>query len=357
MDDREAQREASKLGSALDKASQVTPELDTRRVQRELENLIPGGRVLGRLTGLGRGGGGGGEQGQPAGAGGGNTVQLSQLSELREIRQTLEKQAVTEARSGGGGTTILAGGGVLSGLGAAGSTAGAIGGAGIAAALGLEAGKRVNRRVGLADNESIQQVGGPASLPGGLLQAGSVGGGLLADQLGLREEAEAAIQLFKTTQLFDFRENAQKVLTGLRQAEFPEPTDAVQTVATQLSGISFPEVPDDVSAVATKLDSITIPEPPNALTQVANTLDDPQLNAPPWVDQLLDALTGNQSDREGPGMGSRNFPGTRTDQPQLQIDVGGVTVDVTNYDELRRSLEQDLVPTVLDEVRGLVSGP
>ncbi|GGO03478.1 hypothetical protein [Haloarcula pellucida] len=128
VDDRQLEQEAQQMESRLGKAAQLTPSIDTRKIQRQLERAIPGGGLIGTavdaVRGTGAGGGGGGAGGAGDAISGAGNVELAQLEKLNDIHDELEKIGVSGGDSGGttvvgtggagllGGTAALAGGAV-----------------------------------------------------------------------------------------------------------------------------------------------------------------------------------------------------------------------------------------------------
>lgn len=128
VDGRAADRQASRLSQAFDRAADITPTVDTGRLQSALTRAIPGaGLVTGMLAGGGGGGAGGGGGGRSAGI----EDLLSPLESIdenvNELRRLQRREALTGG-DGGGGAGLL---GRITGGAAAG------GSGGLAARLGL----------------------------------------------------------------------------------------------------------------------------------------------------------------------------------------------------------------------------
>jgi hypothetical protein len=94
VDDRALDQEAKQMESRLNKAAKLTPDIDSRKIKRELERAIPGGGLIGTAADALRGGGSGGGSGATGGdavPSGGTTVQTAQLEKLEDIHDELEQ--------------------------------------------------------------------------------------------------------------------------------------------------------------------------------------------------------------------------------------------------------------------------
>jgi len=142
VDDRALDREAQDMEGRLDEAATLSPDIDVRGLQRQLERAIPGGGAIGTAIDAVTGGGGGGQVGGadavPSGDG---TVQMAQLEVLNDIQDELEKLAGGGIASGDGGGAA-GGGGLLASLsgGALGTSGGGLLGGAAATAGGALAG-------------------------------------------------------------------------------------------------------------------------------------------------------------------------------------------------------------------------
>jgi len=142
VDERQLEREAQDMGGRLEQAAQLTPSIDTGKIQRQLERAIPGGGILGTVADAVSGGGGGGAGGQQDGGvvpGGESTIQTAMLDKLDDIHDELEQIG---AGGGLGGGQEGAGGPlqqVMQSPASGGFLGGALGGTGLSAAGGTAA--------------------------------------------------------------------------------------------------------------------------------------------------------------------------------------------------------------------------
>lgn len=148
VDERQLERETSRMERTMSRAAELTPSIDTRRIQRQIERAIPGGGLLGSAVDRLRGRGGG----RAAGGGGGGAtgtaeagVQAAQLEVLEDIHDELQKIGASggvraEGGGGGGGGSLLTRGLAIRGLMAGGLS---LGTAGLAAGSAVGAGSLV----------------------------------------------------------------------------------------------------------------------------------------------------------------------------------------------------------------------
>jgi hypothetical protein len=171
VDDQELDRQASKMEREFEGVANLTANIDTRQIQRKLEQAIPGGGLLGTaVDAIARDGDGGGATtagrnrdaasgtAKSTGAGALLKIEEEQLDKLEDIHTALQQGG---GAGGGGG-----GGGLLGGLGlarfAAGGggmgMAGMIGAGGLFQALGGLTGDKQRQAL----NEKMPGIGGDA---------------------------------------------------------------------------------------------------------------------------------------------------------------------------------------------------
>lgn len=176
VDDRTADRQASRLNSKLSKAAELTPDINTRGLRSKLERAIPGAGIASSMmstaSSIGSGPSGGRDGGRSAGGGGGldggsavTGILGNQLDVQKDILRQLKKQGADRAMRGGDGD-----GNLLEGL-----LAGGAGGA--AAAKGLGSGLLSKLVVGAKGLGGSLRSGGQRAIGGAKDIGGRVRGG------------------------------------------------------------------------------------------------------------------------------------------------------------------------------------
>ena len=323
VDERQLRQSTEEIKSKMDSATNIVPQLDTSRLRRRLERLVPGGRTASRaIRELGGSDGGGG-----SGGSGGPPVQQEQLRELRRIRRTIQKDAVTPEGGGGGGNTILAGGG-LSGIAATAGKAG-LGIAGLGAAL--FGAKKVNENA-----------------PRGYQ-------GELQDEDRLKEANERLYSIPDDT--VSFFENLS----------WPEPPDISWPDIPDLeTSTTWPEIPDLENSDwpdLPDLDSQDWPEIPDLqsvtdwpeLPNLDSELDWPELpdlsadfswpDPPDWIEQPFREMTGTE-ESETPARDA-----AASGVAEMFVEVSGLDSVGVGDGANRRELEQIIEDYLQEELR------
>lgn len=329
VDDRAMEQNVQRpMERALDRASNITPDLNMRGVGQRLSRLVPGGGLLADAIG------GGGRGGQTVGGLGETDIQAAQLAKLEDIHDEIRKGNISEAQSGGGGGggvggSLLAGfglrsligggsGGLLSALGI-GTTAG--GAAGITAGAGALAGlrDRISRRAPETGMGLFPiSPGSPALL----------GMSSIRQQLGIERPRS-------------FEDLPSPPDLGLGNIQMPDLPDLSSMEWPELPGLNsleWPELP--------RLDALAWPELPS-LSQNVQWPDppdiSPEIEEPGWVQDLVNAIETIGGEGDG------GFdPDVNPIQPGNQ-DIN-VDVQVPNVDTSK--LEQDIKNWVRNEFTG-----
>jgi len=145
VDEAAVERQAGRVSDALSRTVKFAPKVAKRRLQRQIEGALPGGKLLGSMFDAARSGGGGG--GGPASGDSSVELEKQQVELLEDIQNELEKIGSSGGLTGGGGgggrlPMVLKSGGSAGAGGFLGSilgggTAAMAGAGGIGAALGL----------------------------------------------------------------------------------------------------------------------------------------------------------------------------------------------------------------------------
>ena len=171
VDDQELDRQASKMEREFEDVANLTANIDTRQIQRKLEQAIPGGGLLGTaVDAIARNGDGGGAttagRNRDAASGTAKTTGAGALLKIEEEQLDKLEDIHTALQQGGGAGGGGGGGGLLGGLGlarlAAGGggmgMAGMIGAGGLFQALGGLTGDKQRQAL----NEKMPGIGGDA---------------------------------------------------------------------------------------------------------------------------------------------------------------------------------------------------
>jgi hypothetical protein len=171
VDDQELDRQASKMEREFEGVANLTANIDTRQIQRKLEQAIPGGGLLGTaVDAIARDGDGGGAttagRNRDAASGTAKTTGAGALLKIEEEQLDKLEDIHTALQQGGGAGGGGGGGGLLGGLGLARLVAGGggmgmagmIGAGGLFQALGGLTGDKQRQAL----NEKMPGIGGDA---------------------------------------------------------------------------------------------------------------------------------------------------------------------------------------------------
>jgi hypothetical protein len=113
VSDRDLEREAQKMEESFSEAANVGFSIDTREIQRKLEQAIPGGSILGTAVDAVATGGGGGGRGSSDAVGAasgvaGEGATLGLLEQQTDLLEDIRTELRGESRGGGGGSGAAA---------------------------------------------------------------------------------------------------------------------------------------------------------------------------------------------------------------------------------------------------------
>ena len=377
VDEQSLRRGTDRIREAMDTATDVVPQLDSSRLRRRMERMVPGATTARRGVqtlmdrrgsgdeggGDSRSGGSGSDDGGSATAGAaGMEIQAEQLEELERIRRILEKDAVSQDDGSGPGGAIMGGllgaggtalamgsgvgGSILGGLGGIGSSIGGaargiggsggiLGGFGRGATRGLpfpapsnllaNEAKKAQRtdeedrgfiRDRLAD---LAPSGGPTTMQamGGDSRIGEVGGAVAAEVL--EDELEGLPTLDEILQADSLPNLSDEIGTDLPTLEemLGDPPDWAEGAADDLEG-----------AAATMEDAGEwVGELPDMAAEAAGSLGWPELPDLSGLDwPALPDLGGQLEWPEAPDW----MPGGGSDDDGSSGgDTGGTVNDIT----------------------------
>lgn len=358
VDEQQLEREAQDMGGRFERAAQLTPSIDTRKIQRQLERAIPGGGILGtavdaiRGTGGGGGGGGGGQQSGGVVPGGESTIQTAMLDKLDDIHEEIEKIAVSGGFGGSDGGD--GGGGLLSSIGAgavgrkaAGVLAGAGGGSGAVSAI---AGSTTATVTGAAAAGGALGLGGVAGLDrigalGAIRNSGQEVGSMVGDQSlrrGLKTANTATFGGLGTTvqaggTIVDIARGNGLNGPMSQQADrrFRGPGELASDAASELAEPKW-------------LSTLTDPQisEPSWLSNLMNS----SFSEPAWVSKLNDPIQVERpewlEDLESSLNLDINFPA-----PKIDLATGSVQKEVEDaFDDFKTDVVGEVVDTVEDKL-------
>jgi len=364
VDDRQLEQEAQQMEGRFDKAARLTPSIDTRKIQRQLERIIPGGGILGTVAdAVTGGGGGGGRQGGDAIPGGESTIQTAQLEKLDDIHDELEQIGASgglgggEGSDGDGGLLASIGGGVI-GRKAAGMLGGAAGGSGALSALTgstaatIGGGALAGSALGLGGVAALDRTGALGAIRGaGQRTRAAIGGQAVDNGLktanavtfgGLGSTVQGGASLIdlvrgnglngpmskQASQQFRSRgQLASEAIENLKEPQWLKNLDTEFTAPSWLQGLDT-----DFTAPNWLNDISTTFEGPNWLKNL-----DPQLSVPQpdWLDSLDSSLNLDI-----------NFP-----TPKIDLAAGSVQSEVESaFDRFKNDIVDEVVNEVTDRL-------
>lgn len=328
VDERQLNREAGRVGNALDEAASLTPDLDVRGMKRKLQRALPGG-------------------GMP-GAGGGGGTGTAEFTDLDEERNELLDDILEELEASGG-----RGPGEGGGMGGAGAGLGGrlLGGMGSGSALGIAGllGAGIVGATRIADRDAAER---QESRAGDIL-FGDIGERLksslatMEDPLGLGDGFAPIIENIDWSKFGTMMGNSiltkleDLTTTGRLMGEF-----LMDEIRSSMPNLEWPDLPSLTGLEWPELPSLGIdwPEPPGWAKRLFD-IEDTETNTggggEPPSDEARQML--NRRDPTSPqNDGRRRAEPNRSDQQSVSVSLGGVSASLDISAQQRREIVNEV---------------